>query len=94
MAIIQTMTEGRWLDAWGASGLATQFSRPALIWLYEWLLDISEAGGGDIEFDPVKVCTEWIEYESVAAAIADGYTDDSCWICPEGPEGLVLISRS
>ena len=70
MAIKQTVTESDFRDAF-ASIRPDNFSYEGLTALYEYLEELSEDTGEDIELDVIALCCEW--YESSAAEIAENY---------------------
>ena len=49
--------------------LRDNFSSPALVSLFHYYEDISEAIGEDLEFDPIAICTEWTEYRTYAECL-------------------------
>ena len=69
MAIIDTVTESRFTD-----GLKKSFSYAACQVLYEYYWDLSEEIGEPIEYDPIAMRSEWVEYDSEEEAAKDmGY---------------------
>ncbi len=77
----ETVTESRFIQAF-ATLRPNQFSRPALIALFDYLEQLEQELGEEQELDVIVLCTEWTEYpDAVAAAEAYG------WKAPEIPEG-------
>jgi hypothetical protein len=56
-------------------GRGEQFSRQGFDALYEYLSDLSEDIGRDIQLDVIALCCEWSEYDSIEKA-CDQYSDD------------------
>ena len=59
-----------------------QFSRNALVALFEHLEELERDLGEETEFDPIALCCEWTEYKDPIEA-AEAYA----WAAPEIPEG-------
>lgn len=58
------------------------FSRPALVALFDYLDQLEQDLGEEQELDVIAICCEWTEYrDAIAAAEAYG------WEAPEIPEG-------
>jgi hypothetical protein len=49
-----------------------QFSVPALRALFEYYSEAEESTGEEMEFDPIAICCDWIEYASATEA-AEAY---------------------
>lgn len=64
MAIKETVSESSFIDGFSGS-YATNFSYEARKVLYDYLWDLSEDMGEDIEYDPVALCCEYTEYTSL-----------------------------
>jgi hypothetical protein len=61
-------------DAFKACGRESQFSRPALMVLFDHLEDLEDQSGTEIELDVVGLCCDFAEYDSALdAARAYGY---------------------
>lgn len=65
MAIKETVTESSFIGGFSGS-YAANFSYAGRRALYEYLWDLSEDMGEDIEYDPVALCCEYAEYTSIA----------------------------
>ena len=77
----ETVTQSRFIQAF-ATVRPNQFSRPALVALFDYLDQLEQDLGEETEFDPIGLCCEWTEYaDPVEAAEAYG------WEAPEIPEG-------
>jgi hypothetical protein len=63
MAIIDTLTESSF-RAGIASCRPDNFSYVGITALYEYLEQLSEDTGEDIEFDPIAICCEYAEYSN------------------------------
>ena len=68
-----TITENDFLNYWPESR-QNQFSYNALRAMFAWYEEIEEAGGNEIEFDPIAFCCEWSEYRD----FTDAYFDQNC----------------
>ena len=81
MAIISKINSGTELvaefDQWPQR--KDQFSGAALCALYEYLDELSDGMGEDIELDVVGLCCEWSEYKDMEA-VKEDY--ESCNIIP------------
>jgi hypothetical protein len=77
----ETVTESRFLDVF-RQVRPNQFSRPALVALFEHLEELERDLGEETELDVIALCCDWSEYKDpVEAAEAYG------WEAPEIPEG-------
>jgi len=77
----ETVTEFRFIDAFSRFR-SENFSRPALVALFEHLEELERDLGEETEFDVVSLCCDWTEYaDAIEAAEAYG------WEAPEIPEG-------
>jgi hypothetical protein len=63
-----TVTSYQFVEAFRACGRETQFSRPALFALFEYLEDYEDSCGVELELDPVGICCEWAEHDSAILA--------------------------
>ena len=77
----ETVTESRFLEVFRLVR-PNQFSRPALVALFDYLDQLEQDLGEETEFDPIALCTEWTEYaDPIEAAEAYG------WEAPDVAEG-------
>ena len=77
----ETVTESRFLDVF-RQVRPNQFSRNALVALFDYLDQLEQDLGEETEFDPIALCCDWTEYANpIEAAEAYG------WEAPEIPEG-------
>ena len=77
----ETVTESRFLEVF-RQVRPNQFSRPALVALFDYLDQLEQDLGEETEFDVIALCCEWTEYKDpIEAAEACG------WEAPEIPEG-------
>ena len=77
----ETVTQSRFLDVF-RQVRPNQFSRNALVALFDYLDQLEQDLGEETEFDPIGLCCEWTEYaDPIEAAEAYG------WEAPEIPEG-------
>ena len=77
----ETVTQSRFLQAF-ATLRPNQFSRNALVALFDYLDQLEQDLGEETEFDPIGLCCEWTEYKDAFEA-AEAYG----WEAPEIPEG-------
>lgn len=77
----ETVTQYRFLDVF-RQVRPNQFSRPALVALFDYLDQLEQDLGEETEFDPIGLCCEWTEYKDAFEA-AEAYG----WEAPEIPEG-------
>ena len=77
----ETVTESRFIQAF-ATVRPNQFSRKALVALFDYLDQLEQDLGEETEFDPIGLCCEWTEYKDAFEA-AEAYA----WEAPEIPEG-------
>ena len=57
-----TVTEFQFVDSFRAAGRESQFSRPALFALFDYLEDYEDSCGVELELDPIGICCEFAEY--------------------------------
>lgn len=60
-----TVTEEKFVRAFDEMGRSQNFTREARRALFEWYEEIERATGEEVELDPIAVCCEWSEYESL-----------------------------
>ena len=77
----ETVTQSRFLQVF-SQVRPNQFSRNALVALFDYLDQLEQDLGEETEFDPIGLCTEWTEYADPVEA-AEAYA----WEAPEIPEG-------
>jgi len=72
-----TLTESEFVNRFRAIR-PDQFSRPALVALFDYLDKLEDDLGEEQEFDAIAICCEWTEYASaVEAAEAFGWEDET-----------------
>lgn len=77
----ETVTQSRFLDVF-RQVRPNQFSRNALVALFDYLDQLEQDLGEEQELDVIAICCDWTEYKDpIAAAEAYG------WEAPEVPEG-------
>jgi len=77
----ETVNESRFLDVF-RQVRPNQFSRNALVALFEHLEELERDLGEETEFDPIALCCDWTEYkDAIEAAEAYG------WEAPDVAEG-------
>jgi hypothetical protein len=77
----ETVNQSRFLEAF-RQVRPNQFSRPALVALFDYLDNLETELGEETELDVIALCCDWTEYaDAVEAAEAYG------WEAPEIPEG-------
>ncbi len=83
----QTMSQSDFLNQWPESQ-KNQFSFDALRALFDYYEELEEDCGTEIEYDPIAICCEWCEYDSLEAACADY---DSCETLEDFQESTQII---
>jgi len=63
--MINTVTQKEFVDAFVKIGREDNFSYWGRIALFEYLEELEEDLGEQIEFDPIAICCEFTEYESL-----------------------------
>ena len=77
----ETVNESRFIEAFKTLR-PDNFSRPALVALFDYLDQLEQDLGEEQELDVIAICCEWTEYrDAIEAAEAYG------WEAPEIPEG-------
>lgn len=66
-----TVTSHQFVEAFRACGRESQFSRAALLALFEYLEEYENSTGEEIELDPIGICCEWAEYSSAREAASE-----------------------
>ena len=77
----ETVNQSRFLDVF-RQVRPNQFSRNALVALFDYLDALEQELGEETEFDPIALCCDWTEYADPVGA-AEAYD----WKAPEIPEG-------
>lgn len=73
----QTVTSYQFVDSFRAAGRESQFTRPALFALFDYLESYEDDCGVELELDPIGICCEWAEHDSaIDAANEYGQTFD------------------
>lgn len=87
MAIIQTVSECDFRDAFRAYNRTENFSHEGLGALFAYLDELSDDIGEPVELDVIALCCEWAEYPTALKAAAEyGATFDG----DEEPEESAL----
>lgn len=77
----ETVTQSRFLEAF-RQVRPNQFSRNALVALFDYLDQLEQDLGEEQELDVIAICCDWTEYrDAIEAAEAYG------WEAPDVPEG-------
>ena len=72
-----TVNEMQFVDGFTDCGRESQFSREARRAIFEYLEELENDCGIEMEYDPIAICCEYSEYDSAAACIDDcGYNCD------------------
>jgi hypothetical protein len=64
----QTVTSYQFVDSFRAAGRESQFTRTALLALFDYLESYEDDCGVELELDPVGICCEWAEHDSAILA--------------------------
>lgn len=70
MAIVDTLSKSEFVTRF-VEIRPDNFSREGLEALYDDLDELSEGMGEPIEFDPIAICCDYTEYDSIDEAIED-----------------------
>jgi hypothetical protein len=68
VALVETLTESRFRDGFSNR---SDFTYAALGHLFKYYEELAEESVQDIEFDPIAICCEWVEYDDIDSALAD-----------------------
>ena len=63
--MITTITKSEFTASFHKMGRGNQFSHKGLLALYDYLEDLGEATGQQVELDVVALCCEYAEYENL-----------------------------
>jgi hypothetical protein len=63
-----TVSSYQFVEAFRAAGRESQFTRPALFALFDYLESYEDDCGVELELDPVGICCEWAEHDSAILA--------------------------
>jgi hypothetical protein len=85
MAIVQTITESAFIDAFMQSSRKDQFSYEALSCIFEYLEEYSDSTGEPVELDIIAICCDWAEM--TAEEVISSYPDEF------GPQDLSDMSE-
>ena len=75
-----TVTEHDFVEAFKRMGRGGQFSRDALLTIFEYLEELEDSTGEELELDVIGICCDFTEYEDALEA-ADQCLSD--WTLPE-----------
>ena len=84
-----TVNEYEFVQAFDDMDRSANFSRPARFALYEYLTDLEEDIGEEIELDVIAICCDFTEYESLDELIDAFYHEDDEQ--PEMMEDVALM---
>ena len=70
----ENVTETMFIDGFREANRENNFSYYGRKALYEYLTDLEEDAGIEIEFDPIGLCCEYSEYESIEE-VRQNYTN-------------------
>lgn len=72
-----TVDSTMFVDAFRRMGRENQFSRPALDALFNYLEDIEQGSGEEMELDVIALCCDYTEYKTaLEAAMKYGYESE------------------
>lgn len=66
-----TVTSAMFADAFRRMGRENNFSRPALLALFDYLEEYEQETGEEIELDVIGLCCDFTEYENAITAAED-----------------------
>lgn len=64
----QTITRSAFIDAFRNAGRKDSFSYEGLCALFDWLEELGEETGQEVELDVIALCCEFSEYDSALEA--------------------------
>jgi predicted ArsR family transcriptional regulator len=67
-----TITQSAFIDAFTSAGRSTQFSHTALKLIFDFIEQVEEDTGEEIELDVVAICCDYVE--STTAEVIDYYS--------------------
>ena len=67
----QTINQSQFIDGFREANRENQFSYNGKVALYDYLTQLEEDIGEDIEFDVIALCCEYNEYESIEEFLKD-----------------------
>ena len=67
----QNVNFSMFVESFGEAGRGKQFSYKGLCALYEYLTDLEEDLGEELELDVIAICCDYAEYGSIEEALAD-----------------------
>ena len=89
----QTISKNEFRDGFKSMGRSDSFSYQGLGALFEFLEELEEETGLEIEYDVIALCGEWREYESATEACWN-YGCDMANIDEDEAEGLGIHELS
>ncbi len=63
-----TVTHHQFIESFRHAGRESQFSRAALVALFEYFEEYENSTGTELELDAIGICCEWAEYSSAREA--------------------------
>lgn len=67
----QTVNSYMFVDAFNKAGRESQFSRAARFALFDYLEDLEDGSGEEIELDVVAICCDFAEYDNAIEAASE-----------------------
>ena len=83
-----TVTEQIFLDEFRNSSRADDFSREALVAIFNYITEV-EGEGSEIEFDVISICCEYVEVENSDTDEIENYSN--CDVVAELDDSTVFI---
>ena len=96
----QTVTESMFIDSF-TGGYKDNFSYEGRKALFEWLEELDDSCGIETELDPIALCCEYTEYDSIedfrseyedfpdtCPYCAEGVIESAGWTCPDCEQSL------
>ena len=72
----QTISKNEFVEAFEAMGRSDNFSRAGRRALFEFLEELEDDLGEEIELDPIALCCDWSEFASAKEACAEYGLDE------------------
>lgn len=82
-----TITQSQFIDEFKAHGRQDQFSYGALVALFQYMEEMEEQTGEELELDVVALCCEYTEYSSFEAYNREYHNADNM----EDVEGMTTV---
>ena len=69
--MFSTITQSQFIDEFRAHGRQDQFSYGALVALFQYMVEMEDQTGEELQLDVIALCCEYAEYEDIEEYNAD-----------------------